>query len=314
MRGNRSMKTMRIASNSTLAASRGSKTAFRALGAPLLGAALGLASLPPVATAGDTPPASGTGGFFSSWIDQVSKTQAEQPGWITPLTTVTPRLEQEYRYDESWQSSPGGRTLTSYGGGKGLELIPCENVEVILGIPAYQTRNIPAGQDGWGDESFLLKYRILSGNADHGDYILTAFLGVSAPTGDKFNTSDHYTTTPTLAYGKGWGDFDFQSTLGFAIPDYGAASWGGGTPVLWNTALQYRLLKVLWPEVELNYTYWPEGVHEGKSQAFITPGLILGRFPIWERVGFTLGVGAQIAVTDRPLYNHSIIISARLPF
>src|ERR1017187_9039530 len=67
--------------------------------------------------------------FFSKWFGMVSKTQAEQPHWMTPLVTVTPRLEQEFRYDQSIQSTAGGNTLTSYGGGKGLELIPCENVE-----------------------------------------------------------------------------------------------------------------------------------------------------------------------------------------
>jgi hypothetical protein len=266
------------------------------------------------AVAGDAPASAGSGGLFSNWLDEVTRIQAEQPGWITPLATTTPRLDQEFHYDQVWQSSPGGHTLTSYGGGKGLELIPFDNVQVNLGIPSYQTHNIPSGQDGWADDNFLLKYRILSGNADRGDYVLTALLGLTAPTGDKFNTANHYTTTPSLGGGKGWGDFDFQSTLGFAIPDYGAASWGNGTPVIWNTALQYRLLKVLWPEVEFNYTYWPDGIHEGKSQLFVTPGVVLGRFPIHERVAFTIGVGAQIAVTDRPLYNHGIIISARMPF
>jgi hypothetical protein len=29
----------------------------------------------------------------------VSATQAAQPHWMTPLVTVTPRLEQEFRWD-----------------------------------------------------------------------------------------------------------------------------------------------------------------------------------------------------------------------
>ena len=75
--------------------------------------------------------------FFSKWFGMVAKAQAEQPHWMTPLVTVTPRLEQEFRYDQSIQSTAGGNTLTSYGAGKGLELIPCDNVEVILGVPAW---------------------------------------------------------------------------------------------------------------------------------------------------------------------------------
>ena len=32
-----------------------------------------------------------------SWLDMVSASQAAQPSWMTPLVTVTPRLEQEFR-------------------------------------------------------------------------------------------------------------------------------------------------------------------------------------------------------------------------
>jgi hypothetical protein len=39
--------------------------------------------------------------FFSMWFGMVSKAQAGQPHWMTPLVTVTPRLEQEDRYDQS---------------------------------------------------------------------------------------------------------------------------------------------------------------------------------------------------------------------
>ena len=38
-------------------------------------------------------------GFFADWFNMVSETQAEQPHWITPLNTMAPRLEQEFRYD-----------------------------------------------------------------------------------------------------------------------------------------------------------------------------------------------------------------------
>jgi hypothetical protein len=38
-------------------------------------------------------------GFPANWFSLVSQTQAEQPHWITPLATTTPRLEQEFRYD-----------------------------------------------------------------------------------------------------------------------------------------------------------------------------------------------------------------------
>lgn len=253
--------------------------------------------------------------FFSKWMGMVANSQAEQPHWMTPVVTVTPRLEQEFRYDQSIQATAGGNTLTSYGGGKGLELIPLENVEVILGVPAWQSHKNPNDQDGWADDNFLVKYRWMSANEQNGNYILTTFFGVTAPTGDAANTKGRYTFTPTIAGGKGWGDFDIQSTLGVSLPtDRGVDPTGPGTPVAFNTTLQYKVGKVFWPEVEANYTYYPNGEHEGKEQLFLTPGIILGRFPIWQRLALSIGLGYQVAVTSKPTYENSFILTARLPF
>jgi hypothetical protein len=216
-----------------------------------------------------------------------------------------------------WESMAGGHTLTSYGGGggKGLELIPFDPVEFIVGIPSWQADDAsPHNKNGWTDESFLLKYRILSANEQNGNYILTAFMGLTVPNGSANTTSHLFTYSPTIAGGKGWGDFDFQSTLGLSIPDVAGLRTGPGVPVLWNTALQYRVEKYFWPELEANYTYWPNGKHEGLNQLFLTPGVLIGRLPIAGRVGLTFGAGCQVAVTDHPLYHRNFILTARLPF
>ncbi len=55
-------------------------------------------------------------GYFADWFNRVSRIQAEQPHWVTPLVTVTPRLEEEIRYDQFWQSIPGGHQLDNYDG------------------------------------------------------------------------------------------------------------------------------------------------------------------------------------------------------
>jgi hypothetical protein len=191
---------------------------------------------PTASTTPTTPPAETSGSnpvldYFKDWFTRATETQDEQPRWATPVVTVTPRLEQEVRYDQLWESIPGGHQITSYGGGKGVELIPAKPIEVIIGIPAWQTENTHPEKSGWADETFLLKYRILSANADNGDYILTAFFGLSVPNGSTTWTSHHFMYTPTIAFGKGWGRFDFQSTLGITIPDNGAVKTGNGTPI-----------------------------------------------------------------------------------
>lgn len=253
--------------------------------------------------------------YFSNWFSRVTRIQREQPHWVTPIVTVTPRLEEELRYDQFWQANLHGAATDNFGGSKGLELIPCENVEAILGIPAWIAHNghIPhEDSDGWADETFLIKYRLLSANEESGNYIVTAFMGFSAPTGDDGNSNHHGVFTPTISAGKGFGDFDVQTTAGISLPDGGLQRLG--MPLAWNTAFQYRIFKYFWPEFEVNYTWWPNREREGQTQVFLTPGLVVGRIPVYERVGVTAGFCYQVAVTDHPAYHHAAIFTGRIPF
>lgn len=251
-------------------------------------------------------------GYFSGWFDRVNRTQAEQPHWITPLATTTPRLEEEVRYDQLWQVNAKGVTTDNYDGGKGLELIPFRDVEVIFNAPPYLQHNNPAVRDGFGDVSFLVKYRMLSANEEHGDYILTAFLGWSLPTGSYSNGALHAVITPTLAYGKGFRNFDVQGTFGVGLPVADVNLIGRN--YAWNNTFQYRLFRKFWPEVELNSTFFQDGKNDGQRQNFVTPGLILGRFHLWKRLGLTFGGGYQIATTKFHTSNHNAILSVRFPF
>ncbi|HXC34353.1 MAG TPA: hypothetical protein VNV43_00660 [Candidatus Acidoferrales bacterium] len=253
--------------------------------------------------------------YFANWFPRVTQIQSEQPRWITPLVTVTPRLEQEYRYDQSWttMNSKNYPQVDNYGTTKGVELIPFDPVELIIGIPDYETENHPH-KWGWADETFLVKHRILSGNEENGDYILTAFMGLSVPSGSDDFSSHHFGFTPTIAGGKGWGNFDVQTTLGFSIPNNGFVRTGGGSSLAWNTALQYRVCKLFWPEVEANYTWYATGTREGLNQLMITSGIVIGRIPIAGRVGLTLGVGCQFPLTDEAVIHRNVILSGRIPF
>jgi hypothetical protein len=251
-------------------------------------------------------------GQDSGWFARSDRNKAEQPHWITPLATTTPRLEQEFRYDIVWQELGGGRNIANYGNSKGLELIPFDRTEIILGVPPYLSRNFPSTPDGFGDFSWLVKYRVASANEQHGNYIVTVFLGGALPTGSNRNGAEHATFAPSLAYGKGWGEFDVQGTFGVTLPVADAATLG--TPVAWNNALQYRVAKKLWPEVELNTTFFPNGPRAGMKQVFVTPGMIVGRLRLTDRVGLTFGGGVQIATTRFHTSNHNVILSIRLPF
>lgn len=259
-------------------------------------------------------------GYFEDWFKRVDAIQAEQPHWMTPVATVTPRLEEELRFDTDWEQLPhNGARLINIDGGKGLELIPWENIEVLLNAPPYEERSWNGKTSppiaGWGDwPAVTVKYRLASANEQNGNYIVTAFLGISEPSGLDAFTSHTATITPTIAAGKGWGDFDIQSTLGETFPTVSIAKTSNQS-VAWNTTFQYHVGEHFWPEFEVNYTYWPTGPKTGWNQVLLTPGIVFGRFPLVDRTKLIAGIGYQMfASPATPTYNNNLIFTARLAF
>ncbi|MDE2260063.1 MAG: hypothetical protein KGK17_07065 [Betaproteobacteria bacterium] len=266
---------------------------------------------------GDTSDANTSSGQ-DSWFARSDAAKESQPHWMTPIVTVTPRLEQEFRYDQLSQAKSGGVNVSNYGLNKGLELIPTMNSEIIVGIPGYQVTNQPKGvsTQGWADETLLFKYRMLSANEENGNYIVTGFMGVSLPTGDSPLSTGHYAYTPTLAVGKGWGTresgFDIQSTLAITVPDRDMSRLG--EPIVWNTAFQGHFSEYWWPELETQYTHFSGGPNNGKNQTVITPGMILGRYELIDRLKFVIGLGYQKAVGGFQTFNNAWQLTARTPF
>lgn len=255
--------------------------------------------------------------FVARYQARVTATQALQPRWVTPLVTVTPRLEQEIRTDFVRQINPARYTTWNLGNSKGLEIIPERHIELIFNLPPFLDHTEPNKKDGFGDISFLAKYRFFARSEEHGNGIVTAFLGATVPTGKNGNGSCCAVITPTLAVGKGIGQLALTSTLGGSLPVSNAI--GLGHTITWNNAMQYRIAKTgfarfLWPEAEFNANIYKGGTNDSKSQVFATPGFILGRFPLHDRLGLTLGAGEQIALTHFHTYNHGLVITARMPF
>ncbi len=260
--------------------------------------------------------------YFDTWYDRVDAAQGSQPRWITPVATVTPRLEEEFRYDQYWEHQGNGASLDVFDAGKGLELIPTTTNEVLINLPPYQERSVKKAAYGWNDWPFLtVKQRFLSANEDNGNYIVTGFLGLQAPIGATAFTNRAWVVTPTLAAGKGWGDFDIQATVGFPLPlSYESTI---GTSMVTNVTFQYHVATYFWPELEINDTYWIDGTQRGgKNQTFLTPGIVFGRFQVGQRAKIIVGGAYQFAVTpslttkpvQTPTYEHNWILTARLTF
>jgi hypothetical protein len=118
--------------------------------------------------------------------------------------------------------------------------------------------------------------------------------------------------TPTVALGKGWGRFDVQSTFGASLPTGHTAKLG--RQLQWNTAFQYQGFWKLWPELEVNSTFYKTGTNAGDKQIFLTPGLGFGRVSIGRGFRFSTAAGMQIAVTQFHTYDHRWMFSERISF
>ncbi len=275
----------------------------------------------------DSTPSPGSGvqdhgiaAYFARWADRAREVRLSQPEWSSPLVTTTALLEQRFRFDTAFQHAGNGADTAVLDGGKGLDLIVGRTEEVQVGSVPYDFRSGNGRFTGFGDWPFMrFKQRLASSPASAGNYILSAWLQVQAPAGAMAVTNRAWTLLPTLGFGKGWGAFDIQGTVGAIIPT--AYEGKIGTQVVSNTAFQYRLLGVLWAQVEVNWTYYPDGQRGGKHQVFLTPGLVVGRFPLAPHLNLTVGAGYQSAVTPNyraspltPVYNHAWIVTSRVSF
>jgi hypothetical protein len=250
--------------------------------------------------------------WVHSWMRKVDEARASQPHFVSPIVTTHVMLVQQYRYDMSWQQDPSGGTVTSnYGASHGLEIIPATRLEVGVFPPPYLVHQTKT-PDGFGDLSWQVKFRAFSATEGKGDYFVGFFLGGSFPTGTSPNGVGHTVLTPTLAAAKGLGPWDIQGTIGANLPTSGTNLLGRA--ILFNTEADYKIKGKIWPMLEQNSTFWSGGTLDGKKEVFLTPGLVVGSFPLAERLHLSIGAGVQIAVTQFHQYNHRWILSVRFPF
>ena len=278
----------------------------------LLASASVCAQSAPVTVPSPAPP---SGNFYARWSAQTNAIQSKQPAWPPPLVTTYVELFQVVRTDMIRQIAPKGTYTWNIDNSKGVSFITPGNLEFDIDLPPYIKHNTTA-VDVWGDFSFLAKYRIASGNARHGTYALSVWALTTVPTGQAKNGSTNASVQPNLGFGKGFGNFDVQSTIGATLPTGNPATNASGRPVIWNTAAQWRLHKIFWPELESNATFYKGGSNDGKTQEFITPGILIGKCALHpgdkqSRPGLTFGGGMQIAASQFHSYNHELILTAR---
>ena len=259
--------------------------------------------------------------YLDSWSARAHEAMNSEPHWIPPINTITPRLTQVARYDQAWQSTGAPASIDTFGGGKGVEVIPFSTTSFTFNIPAYSERSKKGDASGWLDcPIVVVKERLISAAPQDGDYIVTGYLIAQAPTGSAAFTNHAWLITPGLGFGKGWDDFNIEGGITFALPTAHATAIG--TAVTTNLMGQYHLSKYLWPEVELNDTAWSGGSRRGLNQLFMTVGSVFGNFALIDNYSLGIGLGYQFALTNHdisakvlnPVYDHNWILSLRVAY
>lgn len=106
-----------------------------------------------------------------------------------------------------------------------MDIIPWYKTEVDIAVPPYMEHNSTA-KDGFGDFSMLLKYQLFSTNEKQGAFSVSVSLTGTIPIGSYENGSTDASIAPANA-GKGFGNFDVQSSLSAILPLAIPRSWGG---------------------------------------------------------------------------------------
>ena len=264
----------------------------------------------------------GIAGYFGDWFHRVAVAQSGQPSWPAALVTTPQILVEQVRYDQYVEHLGNDGSIRNFGVNKGLQLIPTGTEEIDIALPNYIERDNRSPAAGFGDWQFaLFKQRLASAGPGGGNYILSTWLAATAPVGSSHFTNHVYFLSPNIGAGKGWGGFDIQATFGAQLPT--SRSHLFGDALLGNLVLQYRFEKIIWPEVELNWTDWLNGTqHGGKNQLLMTVGAVVGKIRIRNRLGVSLGLGYQFPLAPDyratpvilPVYSRNWIASLRLPF
>lgn len=253
--------------------------------------------------------------FTERFTAHNSEMSALQPSWIVPLVTPDPRLIQYARVSVSHSYTAAHTETVNYGNGRGFGVISGNRFEFDYVPPAYIQHNAAGSADGFGDTSMVVKYRIASGNAKHGNFDVAAILSHSFATGSYKNGATTDTYCPTVAGGLAFRRFDVISSLGGTMPTGKIAVQGRS--IAWNAVGQFHASSHVWFEVGNNATFYFSGAHDGKVQNFVAPAAFyVVRRKEWKPTHpfLVIDAGMQIATSGFKTYNHSLISETRILF
>ena len=237
-----------------------------------------------------------------------------QPTWMGPATHCDARLGQGLKLSVSQSDFPPVHP-TIYGNNKGISVVVDRRFQLDFNPPSYFRNHSSAQKDGFGNAGTQVKWRIASGNADHGNFALTAILyhGFAPRTIQNQLLSSYY--VPSIAAGKSFGRFATITTLGGFLPT--AKVNAQGRAVEWNFTAQARVTEHISFDVENNASFFHAGPFDGKTQNFIAPAAFyMVRRKEWspQHASAVFVVGEQVATSSFHVYNHNLITEMRIMF
>ena len=260
-------------------------------------------------------PARAQQSFKERFVAHNAEVSRLQPAWPTPLAESDPRLTQYYRLAFSHEYAPAGTETANIGNGRGGGVTAWNRCEFDVMPPGY-VQHHSAAVDGFGDLAAQIKVRLVSADAEGGNYIVSALLSRTFPTGSSSNGAQTGVWNPTIAGGIGLSRrIDVETTLGGSMPTGKIAAQG--RTVLWNALVQTRTSRSTWLELENNATYFFAGSHDGRMQNFVTPAAFyILRSPEWQSTHpfLVFSSGMQIATSRLHTYNHNFIGEMRILF
>ena len=253
--------------------------------------------------------------FKERFLAHNTSMTAWQPAMITPLVAPDPRLVQYVKLSFSNEYTSSGTQTVSYGNARGLGIVEGNRFEIDYIPPSYIQHN-SAAVDGFGDTATLVKYRISSGNAERGNFEVTAVLSHCFATGSHKNGAATDSYGPAMVAGYTFKRrYDVISSLGGNLPTGKIAAQGRS--IAWNALMQAHATRSVWFEVENNATSYHSGSHDGKMQNFVTPAAFyVVRRKEWSPAHpfLIFDGGMQIATSGFHTYNHNLISEMRILF
>ncbi len=239
---------------------------------------------------------------------------ALQPSWMGPLIQSDARISQAVRVSVSKSTWPNAQTI-SYGNNHGISMLAGTHLQVDLDPPSFFRNHSATLHDGFGNAGTQAKWRIASGNAEHGNFAVSALLyHAFAPRvyQNQFLTSFY---VPAVAVGKGFGRFAALSTIGGILPTSKIAQQGRG--IEWNITAQVHPTPKLWFDIENNALFNYAGPFDGKTQNFLTPAAFyMVKRKDWGPAHSVVVFdgGMQIATSGFYFYNHNLVTEMRVLF